>query len=247
MKHWRLVAIGLAGYAATVVATVPATVIDLGLQRLSDGKLRLVGAQGSLWSGAGQIEMRDAAGRASAVKSFAWQVLPESLVRGHLLVDVALDRAIRPFPVTLSLSGIALADADVVLPVAVLGLGVPALVPLGLTGDVSLRVANFSIERQQILGHATLQWRQAGSVLTPIAPLGDYEVTLDGKGPAVAVSLATLQGPLQLDGSGVWSRGAALDFLASARVPPQHRQQLDPLLRLIAVESGPGSFALQLR
>jgi len=32
-----------------------------------------------------------------------------------------------------------------------------------------------------------------------------------------------------------------------ARVRPQHQQQLVPLLRLIAVERGDGSFELQLK
>lgn len=37
------------------------------------------------------------------------------------------------------------------------------------------------------------------------------------------------------------------DLLAVARVPPQHTQQLGPLLRLIAVERDTGSFDLQLK
>jgi hypothetical protein len=35
-------------------------------------------------------------------------------------------------------------------------------------------------------------------------------------------------------------------FLATARIPARHQQQLGPLLRLIAVEHGDGSFELQL-
>jgi hypothetical protein len=41
---------------------------------------------------------------------------------------------------------------------------VPKLAPLGLTGDVLLRVASLSIERNEMQGNATLQWRDAGSV-----------------------------------------------------------------------------------
>jgi hypothetical protein len=72
-------------------------------------------------------------------------------------------------------------------------------------------------------------------------------VRLEGEGPAVRATLHTLQGPLRLDGKGSRTHGDSPAFLAMARIPPQHQQQLAPLLRLIAVERGDGSFELQLK
>jgi len=149
--------------------------------------------------------------------------------------------------VTLSLSRIELANADISLPAAVLGLGVPKLAPLGLTGDVVIHVASLSIERDAMDGNATLQWRAAGSALTTVSPLGDYEVRLDGEGMTVHAYLRTIEGPLYLDGKGSWKRGDVPAFLAMARVAAQYQQQLAPLLRLIAVERGEGRFELQLK
>lgn len=247
MKHWSLVTIGLVAYSLGVIATAPATLVDAGLQRISQGKLRLVEAQGTLWSGSGQIEIRDAGGRTGVAKSFAWRMLPASLLRGHLVCEVELEQATQSFPVTISLSRIELANADISLPATALGLGVPKLAPLGLSGELLLHVASLSIERGQMQGSAALRWRDAGSVFTPISPLGDYEVNFDGEGATVHLLLRTIQGPLQLDGKGSWTNGGSPNFLGIARVPPQHQQQLDPLLRLIAVERGAGSFALQLK
>ena len=246
MKHWRLLAIGLGAYALALIATAPATLVDAGLQRASHGRLRLAEAQGTLWSGSGQIEIRDTGGRSGVAKALAWRVVPESLLRGHLVCEVGLDQSAKRFPVTISLSRIELANADISLPATVLGLGVPKLAPLGLTGDVLIHVASLSIARDAMEGNATLQWRAAGSTLTPVSPLGDYEVRLDGEGTTVHAFLRTIEGPLQLDGKGSWTRGDNPAFLAMARVPPQHLQQLAPLLRLIAVERGEGRFELQL-
>jgi general secretion pathway protein N len=95
-------------------------------------------------------------------------------------------------------------------------------------------------------GTATLQWRDAGSVITPISPLGDYELRLDGEGATVHANLRTIQGPLRLEGKGSWANGDHPVFLATARIPARHQQQLEPLLRLIAVEHGEGSIELQL-
>jgi general secretion pathway protein N len=247
MRRWSLLAIGLGAYALALIATAPATLVDAGLQRASHGRLRLAEAQGTLWSGSGQIEIRDAGGRTGVAKSLAWRFLPESLLRGRLVCEVELDQSAKRFPVTISLSRIEIANAEISLPATVLGLGVPKLAPLGLTGDVLLRVASLSIERKEMQGNATLQWRDAGSVLTPISPLGDYELRLDGEGATVHAYLRTIQGPLRLEGKGSWANGNHPVFLATARVPAQHQQQLAPLLRLIAVERGEGSFELVLK
>ncbi|MCX7149886.1 MAG: type II secretion system protein N [Rhodocyclales bacterium] len=249
MKRRHLAAIGLAVYAAGIIAMAPATLVDAGLQRMSQGKLHLVEAHGTLWSGSGQIEIRDPGGRAGVAKSLAWRLQPESLLRGHLVGEVRLDQSGKVFPVILSLSGIELANADISLPASALGLGMPTLAPLGLTGDVLLHIAALSVERTQVRGRATLQWRNAGSVFTPISPLGDYELNFDGDGDgaAVQVLLHTLQGPLQLDGKGSWAIGANPDFFAIALVPPPQLDQLGPLLRLIAVERATGRFELQLK
>jgi general secretion pathway protein N len=120
----------------------------------------------------------------------------------------------------------------------------PKLAPFRLTGDVQVRISRLSFERGRIDGDATLQWRAAGSALTPVSPLGDYEVQFKAAGPSVHAALRTLEGPLQLDGDGTWSNGGPPSYVATARVPAQHQEQLAPLLRLIAVERGAGSFEL---
>jgi general secretion pathway protein N len=82
-------------------------------------------------------------------------------------------------------------------------------------------------------------------VFTPISPLGDYELRLDGEGATVHAYLRTIQGPLRLEGKGSCANGDHPVFLATARIPARHQQQLGSLPRLIAVEYGDGSFELQ--
>jgi general secretion pathway protein N len=243
--RWIAPACGLgAFFLAALIALAPAALIDARLERASDGRLRLAEAQGTLWSGAGWIEIRDADGRAGVARRLSWRVLPVSLLRARLVAEVELDQAIKPFPVTLSLSRVEIADAGINLPAAALGLGMPKLAPFRLTGEVLVNIPRLSLERGRMDGDATLQWRAAGSALTPISPLGEYEVTLKAVGPELHAALRTLDGPLQLEGKGTLSNGAAPRFLVTARVPAQHQDQLAPLLRLIAVERGAGTFEL---
>lgn len=244
MKRWRLPAFALAAYVVALAALAPATLIDSRLQRMGAGTLRLAEARGSLWSGAGWIEVRDAHGKAGIARRLAWRVLPESLLRGRLVAEVELDQAARPFPVTISLSRLEIGALSLRLPAAALGLGMPRLAPLRLTGDVLVEVAHLSFARGRTDGAATLQWRAAGSSMTPVAPLGDYEVRISADGPAVRAALSTLEGPLQLEGSGTWTHGAPPDFIVVARVAAAQQAQLAPLLRLIAIERGAGRFEI---
>ncbi len=104
----------------------------------------------------GWIEIRDADGRAGVTRRLAWRVLPGSLPRGHLVAEVELDQAAKPFPVTLSLSRIEIADAGINLPAAALGLGMPRLAPLRLIGEVLVNISHLFLDRGRIHGDATL-------------------------------------------------------------------------------------------
>lgn len=247
MTLWRLTGFAFVAYALGLVALAPATLIDAGLRQASDGQLRLAEARGTLWSGTGQLELRDASRRSGIARSLAWRARAAQLLRGGLLYEITLDHAVKSFPATIYRSRIELADADLNLPAAALSLAVAKLAPLELTGDLAVHVNRLALARGMVQGNATLQWRSAGSALSRVSPLGDYEVRLEGDGAALRASLRTLQGPLQLDGGGSWTSGSNPEFLGTARVPPQHQQQLSPLLRLIAVERGGGVFTLQLR
>ena len=247
MKWSAALAIGLGFYAIALVATAPATLLDGALARSSHGRLRLAQAQGTVWSGTGLLEIRDASGRSGVAKSVTWRVMPQSAWRGRLACEVRLDDPAKAFPVMVSVSTLEVTNADINLPATVLGLGVPKLGPLGLTGDVLIHIPNLSVKRDAMNGTATLQWLAAGSSLTSVSPLGNYELKLDGEGMTLHAYLRTLEGPLWLDGKGAWKQGTNPDFLANARVDPGYEQQLSPLLRLIAIERGEGRFELQLK
>lgn len=242
----RWIVLGVS-FLLALAALAPATLLDARLEQASNGKLRLADAQGSLWSGAGWLEMRDADGRAGLAKRLAWRVLPESLLRARFIVQVELEQDGKPFRLSLSPARIEIADAGIRLPAAALALGLPRLAGLRLSGDVLVTIPQLSIERGRIDGHGTLQWRAAGSALTPVAPLGAYEMQFKTVGPAMHAALRTLEGPLQLEGKGAWAMGEAPSFFATARVPPQLEEQLSPLFRLIAAERGAGTFELWLR
>lgn len=246
-KWWPWLAAGLGVYALALLVTAPATLADGVVQRASQARLKLAEAGGTLWAGSGQLEVRDAAGRIGLSKRLAWRFRPGDLLRARLRFDVELGRGSQPFPVMISWSRIELANADIDLPAEALSLGLPRLAPLDLTGELNLKIGRLSIGRGAARGDAALQWRIAGSGFSPVWPLGDYELRWDGQGRQGRMTLRTLKGPLQLRGQGSWALGRAPAFAATADAPPEIRQQIAPLLRMIAVERGKGHFVLQLK
>jgi len=198
-----LLCLALGAYVLGLIVTAPATLLDSGLLRATHARLGIAEAQGTVWSGAGLLEIRDARQQASIALSAAWHFSPQSLLLGRFTWDIELGGSPTRFPVTIFPSRIEITDASTRLPAEVLGLAAPRLAPLALHGNVMLHIAHVSIGGDGRLdGDATLQWRNASSALAPVAPLGDYELRLTSENTSGQALLRTLQGPLQLDGKG---------------------------------------------
>lgn len=235
----------LAAYGLFLVVLAPATLLDAGLRHATNGTLRLAQAHGTLWSGSGRLEIVNAAATSGVGKDLSWILQPGGLWRGRLDFAVAIDHAASRFPVHLSARRIELANVDFTLPASALGVAVARIAPLGPRGELVFHIAKFSRVAGNVAVDAVMTWQDAGSALTAVAPLGTYALQVNGAGGLVHATLRTRSGPLQLDGSGSSRDNGPLVFSATARVDAQHRAQLTPLLRLIAIERSNGDFALQ--
>jgi general secretion pathway protein N len=193
MKRWPLIAAGSFFFGAGLLSTAPASLLDAALQRQTQGKLRLAEASGTLWSGHGVVELRDAGGRSGVAKPLNWRVRPAALWRGQLELvgEFTAEPAARPFSVLISPSRIEASEIDLRLPAAALGIGFPKAAVLGLSGQLSVHIARLSVSQKQLLGSATVLWRDAGSGFTPISPLGAYELQLESSGEAFSAALKT--------------------------------------------------------
>ncbi len=241
----RLAALGFAAYLIALVLTAPAGLLDSRFAGLSDGRLRLSEARGLLWSGSGRLDLRAANGRGLLSEELRWRLLPAHLLQGRLAFELQPEQG-QSFVLTAGWRGLELASAEFALPATALVALQPKLAPLQLSGELTLNLKQLTIGRSGWSGNASLHWYHAGSALTQVSPLGDYELQMTGEGGSTQVTLLSRQGPLRLEGKGAMDAGGKLAFLASARIDPEFRAALEPLMRLIAVERGDGSFELQL-
>lgn len=248
-RTWRDMLVGgcvvLGAYLAFLLVLAPATLLDGPLRDASDGRLRLAQAQGTLWSGDGQLEFRNRNGQRAAGMDLSWSLQPHALWRGRLDYAVAIDHAAKRFPVRLSLRGIELSNVDLMLPASALGVAAPRLAALGLKGNLIVHIGKFARAGDTVAADAVVTWKDASSAVTTVAPLGTYELRVNNIDDLLHARLRTRSGPLHLDGGGSWRGGESPALAATARVDSRYRAQLAPLLRLVAVERGNGDFALQ--
>lgn len=225
--------------ALTLLIFLPAAMVGQAVERQTDGRLTLGDAQGTLWRGSAFIG--GAAGPNGAVTPllpgrFSWRLSPLVLV-GQ--VDVRLenpDALSQPVDVRGSWSQWQVSPASVALPAENLaGLGAP-LNTIAPSGRMALSWTVLSLERQgkgvAVNGHTALLMTDMSSRLSPLKPLGTYELAMDWRGPQAQLNLATVRGALILDGKGSIDMGR-LRFSGTARAADGYEDTLANLLHLL--------------
>ena len=139
---------------------------------------------------------------------------------------------------------VTLSDAQSQWPAGLLaGLGTPwnTIQP---QGDLYLSTQGLTLAwaagRLLLTGAAQLDAMNLSSHLSTLRPMGSYRFSLTG-GTPVTLALTTLQGSLQISGSGQWV-GGQLRFNGEASAVPEHQAALSNLLNLIGRRNGARSI-----
>ena len=239
---------GVVSYLIFFVATMPAALLAVALQRASNGTLVLQAVSGTAWSGRGELVLdRGHAG----VHSFGrgrWSVNPLWLLVGSVRTQMNFSSTDSDIAATVNLSpGKVLVDRLHAKFSA--GLLAALYAPVALVapeGNMILESNDLSVEKDALKGEAKLDWRNAASNLSPVKPLGDYRLSASGQGKAMQVKIETLNGALQLSGTGQWRADDGrlhFNLLAKAR---DRADELGPLLKMIGREQANGDRLLTI-
>jgi len=232
-------------FLLTLCITAPSTLVATLLEQLSGGRLTLAQTQGTLWKGSGVLLLQHDS-KFLPLGRYGWKLYP-SIDLSHINVDVSTGGIqetqirISPWKNTIDVQ-----HAYANLPAQLLSVFAPQLSPYRLSGELLLTTDRFTIAQQNITGAVTLDWKQATSGLTDIAPLGDYRIALQGSGAVLSVKLTTQTGKLKLDGSGQMQPGSALTFNGTAQAASEQKEALSELLHHIGPELSPGVFSFAL-
>jgi general secretion pathway protein N len=239
----RRLVIWLLAAALSVTATIiifwPASWLALALEQQTGGRLTLGDAQGTLWHGSAFIGA--APGASDPVTPllpgrFVWQLSPLVLV-GQVDARVENPSALaQPLRITGSWREWQAGAGSIALPAERLaGLGAP-LNTLAPSGQMQLKWDQLQLARRgnslDVRGRMTLEMEQIASRLSPIKPLGAYRMTLDWQGQEAQLVLATVNGPLLLNGTGNLVNGH-FQFSGKAQAEAGKEEVLANLLNLL--------------
>lgn len=240
MRHivtWLLA--GIASVALTALAFFPATWITPLVEMQTAGRLTLGDAQGTLWRGSAFIG--GAPGGSDPVTPllpgrFSWRLSPMMLL-GQVDAELENTAALsRPVSVTGNWYQWQISPAAVVLPaerLATLGAPLNTVQPFG---QMRLSWGPLQLVRQggkiEMVGTMNLEMNDMASRLSPIKPLGAYNLALDWHGQQASVTLKTAKGPMLLSGSGVFANGR-LQFSGKAEAEAGQEERLANLLNLL--------------
>jgi general secretion pathway protein N len=233
---WVWILTGIVSITLSILFFLPASWLGALLEKQTQGRLSLGDVQGSFWRGSAFVGV--ASGVSGPVTPlfagrFAWKISPLILLAQ---VEAELDN-----PESLSaivkiqgnFSELQVSPASLLLPTERLeGLGAP-LNTIGPTGKLRMSWNNLRFARDagRLNGYGQLQLElsEMASRLSPVKPLGSYNMAFDLRRKCRSAS-EYLKGPMMLAGSGTLN-GGHFSFRAWAEEGQQAR--LANLLNLL--------------
>jgi general secretion pathway protein N len=247
---------GVASVVLTVIAFCPAAWMASVVEARTGGRLTLGDAQGTLWRGSAFIG--GAPSGADPVTPllpgrFAWRLSP-LVVLGEVDAELENPAALeQPVHVTGTWYQWQVTPSSVTLPAERLaGLGAP-LNTIQPSGRMRLSWTPLLLSVQgnavEVNGSMSLQMDDIASRLSPIKPLGAYQLIMDWHGRQAQLGLRTIKGPLLLNGGGMLVNGR-MQFSGKAEAEAGQEERLANLLNLLGQrrrEGGKDVIALEFK
>ena len=245
---WALAG-ALAGVLPALIAFAPAHWLADGVDHATHGQVLLVQTRGTVWTGSAQLVLtggnasKDSAALPGRVH---WQLRPTLTgLQAALKADCCTPEPLQA-QAQVGWAGlrVTVADGQSQWPADLLtGLGTPwnTLQP---QGQLALQTRALEMRwvagRMVLAGQAQLDARAMSSRLSTLRPMGSYRLAVQG-GDVPTLTLSTLEGALQLSGTGQWV-GQRLRFAGEARAAPEREAALANLLNIIGRRSGARSI-----
>jgi len=248
-KHWLLyVVFGLVLYLLFLIVELPASWFAWGLNRYTQGTVRLDPIAGTLWSGNGRLVLYHPKTTPHDLGQTAWRINPLWLVIGRVQVSLQTTSQEKQIKATFGISRnrYAIKNAEAVMPAALVAQFYPPASLIGPVGNLRFSASELAMESGNLEGTGILEWQNAGSSLSEVRPLGDYRLNIEGTGNIANIKLSTLQGDLGLSGQGRWQLSDARIMFTGEAVATKRENELQPLLQQIGNETEPGrrSFSI---
>jgi len=252
LRALLIVAAACVGAIGVLAVQAPARLIASAARNWSNAHVLLTETTGTIWDGQADCVLASAdsvtALHTRLPGRLAWHINPWRLLVGAVDLRVS-DDAVLDAPLIMRFEGRASGTIEsglMRLPAAALaGLGAPwnTIRP---GGALVLEWDTLHLSDRALHGALRLQWLEASSSLTPVAPFGSYRLQADGIFDGARLVLETLSGPMELMGNGTIAQNLQLHFQGRARVRAGTDEaiatQLSGLVSLLGRSDGTGAI-----
>ena len=251
-KTLLVLVLGVLALLAVLLGTlpfVPAAYLAHWVEEKSGGRVLLAEVQGTVWSGSARPVFVTGGNIGSKHYTpmpgpLAWQFDEFGVAPLRVGLRVSGDAMIgQPFRLVLAWGQLRVEPGNIRLPADLIEAAGAPFNTLRPGGDLRMSWDTLSAHfgaAQGLDGTLTLDWSDARSALSPVAPLGSYRLTAHGAGAQIGFELATIKGPLLLSGNGQWTP-QHLQFRGEAQAEPAVRTELGPLIGLLGRPSANGA------
>ena len=224
-------------FAVALTAAVRAPAVWVGDWLQAQGRLRLVDARGTVWSGSAMLGLSDGRQVTLIPGRLSWTIGFAAIASGRVTAEISHPALAAPLAVSFAAKSIALKAGQAELPAALLtALGAP-FNTVRPGGALALRWTDAELKGGALAGNLQIDWREAQSALSTVAPLGSYRLQVIGEGNSARLQLDTLRGPLRLEGSGT-VKGGRVSFKGLASAEPDMRPALIGLIGVLGPRKG---------
>lgn len=200
MRRLALVVVLLVALAVAVVAFLPASLVDGRLAAMTEGRLRVAEASGTVWNGRGILA--DASGTWRV--PFGWRIDPLDVLRGkHEITLLPLGEAAGPRGVIgVRNDGMDVRDLALEVPASVLAVAFPAGVAPTLGGTLTVTSPAMSLARGEPSGTLDARWTGARIVAgDAVADLGTVRLAAKPQGNGLTGTLDNEGGNVRVEGT----------------------------------------------
>ena len=251
LNRWRgLAYLGavLCGYALFLLITLPAYWADWLVNRASHNAVRIQQSEGTLWNGTGVLFIQGAGQEALQVR-IAWELQTLWLFAGKLQARLRSRDSSPPLNATIRAGyhHLSIHDVETTLPVSILSAFIPAVDLVAPSGRLQITAPQATLTPAGLEGDMQLTWLDAGVRMGGLSAVGDYRLTVNGRGPTAELRIETLRGDVAVTAQGEWqAQGGGVARLTGTIVPGNREQSLLPLLTMLNLQNNNGQYSWTL-
>ena len=250
MRRALAITAGAVLLAITLLIIAPAALLDARINALSDGRVRLANAAGTLWRGSGELVVLPAGTR----QPLFWRLDAWPLLRGEIRATIAVDAdGARSATVAYGRDRLDVRDLDVSLPAQSVLLAAAPKTPLGFGGSLALHVERLVQLPDVLDAQLSAEWRdgtiRGSSADAPIS-VGDVRIALNGRGAEINGPLRNTGGDVEIDGQVAVGAAGTVRLDATVRPRNSERERADRIavaLAALGTPDGRGGYRVTWR